>query len=187
MKYAIRFLITAVIMAAFALIANTFVYSQDVGKNGPTKVESTELIQCTNPAGCVGKLRPDWPACPVCNTPISPSSSVSPRGDNLAEDIIFLFEKAHSLDKDIGEIKIKREKALQEKLANAKTYDIAYAMKVHKNLQILTNAYERTKAFLERGGEDVEGSLITGFIGGKPVWKKKGDFVIYPRRPKDML
>ena len=144
------------------------------------QVEQVGLIDCNNPAGCIGKLKPDWPACPLCNTPVSLPNSIK-RSGSISEDIVSLLEEAKSIDEEIGEIKVKREKDLQERLANAKTFDATYAEKVYTNLQNLVDAYNRTKVYIERGGEDVEGSLISEFIGRKPVWKEKDKFIIYPR------
>jgi hypothetical protein len=174
------FLYIALLVCFYFILVATWtpVYSQ--GANNQVQ-QQTSLINCMNPAGCVGKLKLDWPACPICNTPLSPSSVKSKRGGNIAEDIVTLLEKAHSLDEDIGKIKIKREKDFQDKMANAKTFDAFYADKVYDNLQKLVDAYERTKIHLERGGEDVEGSLVSSFVGGRPVWKKKSDFIVYPK------
>ncbi|MFQ5662028.1 MAG: hypothetical protein ACE5F2_02140 [Candidatus Paceibacteria bacterium] len=150
-----------------------------------TQVEKPEKwIPCSNPAGCVGKLKSDWPACPICLTPMPPSLAVSQRGGNISEDIANIFKEIRSLSEDIDKIKTQREKNLQEKLANAKSYDASYADTVFRNLKEIKDAYELKKAFVERGGADVEGSLITGFIRGDPVWKKIAEFPVYPRQPK---
>lgn len=143
------------------------------------KVE--ELIPCSNPDGCVGKVRSEWPECPICRTPISSSPIASPkRGDNVTEEIVNLLDRIYLLNKDIGEIKIKKEEDRQKRLANMKSYDETYANKVYENLQVLTDAYERTKRFVQDGGEQVEGSLISSFRGGDPVWTEIKYFRTYP-------
>lgn len=141
-----------------------------------------DWIQCSNSAGCIGKVLAEWPACPICNTAIL---HPNPKEDskNIAEDIFTISEEIYSLDKYISEIKIKREEDLQKKLADAKTYDVVYANTVRRNLLTLRAAYFRTKKFVQDGGEQIEGSLISGYYAGKPVWKKAEEFQVYPRKP----
>lgn len=183
----------------FIIIALASVLCTLVGiVNGEEKKEEpkqeTLFISCDNPAGCVGKFPrgTDWPVCPICNTtPIYSSVNVSKKG-NIAEEIVSLFEETRSLHDEIQRIKDKRSFEEQERIKNLKAYNIAYAEKVRDNMRVLADAYARTKTFLEKGGEIPEipdnkikaGEpvwVITGFLRGKPVWKKVGDFPIYPR------
>lgn len=178
-RWAIKFFITIVVIAIIGILAVSIIAN---GEEKQEKPKQEVLISCDNPAGCVGKFPKGtgWPVCPICNTPISSVVDVSKDG-NIAEEIVFLFEETRSLHDEIQRIKEKRRLEEEERIKNLKAYDIAYAEKVRDNMKVLADAYARTKTFLEKGGEEIPGSVIAGFIGAKPVWKKIEDFPIYPR------
>lgn len=173
-KWAIKFLIVIILTGVYFTLVEVV--------NGEELKQETSFIFCDNTKGCVGKFPKgtDWPVCPICNTTISSVVDVSKDG-NIAEEIVSLFEETRSLHDEIQRIKEKRRLEEEERIKNLKAYDSMYAKKVYDNMKVLADAYARTKTFLEKGGEEVPGSVIAGFIGTKPVWKKIEDFPIYPR------
>ena len=145
------------------------------------KVESMELIQCTNPAGCIGKLDSRLPICPICQFPVPTYSAISPMDEgDIAQEIVKVLKEARSYDEEIIEVKAKKQKDLQERIANRKSYGLAHAQKVLRNAIEFRNAKARTLQHLRSGKKGVEGSLISGTYRGNPTWKKEEDFVLYP-------